>query len=331
VLRTIEHRIESLFEGVFGRAFRSHVQPVEFARKLAKEMDDHKAVSLSRVYAPNEYHLYLSPRDREQFRGYEESLLAELADFLAEHARREGYALVTRPRVLLREDSDLRVGEFGIATRMVQPGGEAPVAPDGFGSPASLAPPAPPPPPAPTVAAPDLPLGPPDLPLGPPDLPVALVDAPLPAAGSPVAPSGPALDLPAEPPPESSPIPPVGVPEVIAPGATSVFERATDVRPSPMDEAPATERFAIVLGGRSQPLDRDTLTLGRSRECDITIDDPSISRKHAELRRQSDGYSITDLGSTNGIEVNGRRVQSAALVAGDRVQLGQTEVRYERL
>ena len=52
VLRSIEHRIESLVEGVFGRAFRSHVQPVELARKLAKEMDEHKTVSISRVYVP---------------------------------------------------------------------------------------------------------------------------------------------------------------------------------------------------------------------------------------------------------------------------------------
>ena len=55
VLRSIEHRIESLVEGVFGRAFRSHVQPVELARKLAKEMDEHKTISISRVYVPNEY------------------------------------------------------------------------------------------------------------------------------------------------------------------------------------------------------------------------------------------------------------------------------------
>ena len=79
MLRSIEHRIESLFEGVFGRAFRSHVQPVELARKLAKEMDDHRTVSVSRVYVPNEYHLYLSPRDREQFRGYEQGLLSSSA------------------------------------------------------------------------------------------------------------------------------------------------------------------------------------------------------------------------------------------------------------
>lgn len=61
VLRGIEQRIESLVEGVFGRAFRAHVQPVELARKLVKEMDDHRSVSVSRVYVPNEYAVYLSP------------------------------------------------------------------------------------------------------------------------------------------------------------------------------------------------------------------------------------------------------------------------------
>src|ERR671919_1204074 len=120
VLRSIEHRIESIVEGVFGRAFRAHVQPVELARKLAKEMDDHKTVSISRVYVPNEYVLYLSPTDREQFSSYEDSLLTELSDYLSEHARREGYALLSTPRVLLEEDEDLALGEFGIATRMVQ-------------------------------------------------------------------------------------------------------------------------------------------------------------------------------------------------------------------
>ena len=75
VLRSIEHRIESLIEGAFGRAFKSHVQPVELARKLAKEMDENKSVSVSRVYVPNEYLLYLSPSDREQFSTYEESLI----------------------------------------------------------------------------------------------------------------------------------------------------------------------------------------------------------------------------------------------------------------
>src|SRR5580693_8567532 len=97
VLRSIETKLESLFEGLFGRAFRSNVQPVELARKLVKEMDEHRSVSVSRVYVPNEYTVYLSPVDRDQFAGYEDQLCEELQDYLAEHARRERYVLLSPP------------------------------------------------------------------------------------------------------------------------------------------------------------------------------------------------------------------------------------------
>src|SRR3989440_9842487 len=121
VFRAIEQKIEALFEGIFGRAFRTNVQPVELARKLAKEMDEHRTVSVSRVYAPNEYTIYLAPEDREQFASYEANLRSELQEYLGEHARREQYALLSSPRVLIETDADLDVGEFGIATRMGQP------------------------------------------------------------------------------------------------------------------------------------------------------------------------------------------------------------------
>jgi hypothetical protein len=124
VLRRIESKIEGLFEGVFGRAFRTHVQPVELARKLAKEMDEHRSVSVSRVYVPNEYTVYLSAPDRAQFASYEGSLIGELQEYLAEHARREGYALLTEPTVAITTDADLAMGEFGIATRVVEPRAE---------------------------------------------------------------------------------------------------------------------------------------------------------------------------------------------------------------
>ena len=120
VLRTIESKLESLFEGVFGRAFRTNVQPVELARKLVKEMDDHRTVSVSRVYVPNEYSIYLAPPDREQFADFEESLCDELADYVTEHARREGYVLLTAAEVKLETDADLDMGVFGIATRFVR-------------------------------------------------------------------------------------------------------------------------------------------------------------------------------------------------------------------
>src|SRR4051812_27681007 len=92
-------------------------------------MDDHRSVSVSRVYVPNEYTVYLSPSDRDQFAGYEDQLREELADYLTEHARRERYVLLTTPKVLLETDEDLDVGEFGIATRLVrgpQPERDAP-------------------------------------------------------------------------------------------------------------------------------------------------------------------------------------------------------------
>ena len=98
MLRTIEQKIESLFEGAFGRAFRRNVQPVELARKLAKEMDDYKMVSVSQIYAPNEYVVYLSPKDRDQFESYEPALVKELEEYLAEHGRREGYQLLSARR-----------------------------------------------------------------------------------------------------------------------------------------------------------------------------------------------------------------------------------------
>ena len=129
VLRLIEQKIEALVEGVFGRAFRTNVQPVELARKLAKEMDDHRQVSVSRVYVPNEYTIFLSESDRAQFEGYEASLVGELQEYLAEHARRETYALLSSPKVLVKTDEDLEVGEFGIAVRMAQPERGAPAEP----------------------------------------------------------------------------------------------------------------------------------------------------------------------------------------------------------
>ena len=70
MLKNIESKIAGLVEGTFSRVFRSEVRPVEIARKLAREMEDHKSHSVSRTYVPNEYRVFLSPRDRERFAEY---------------------------------------------------------------------------------------------------------------------------------------------------------------------------------------------------------------------------------------------------------------------
>ena len=106
---------------MFNRAFRARVQPVELARRLAKEMDSYKTVSVSRTYVPNEYIVFLSREDRRQFEGYEPALLDELSAHLLEHAARENLALLTRPKVTFETDQRLRMGEFGIQARLVKP------------------------------------------------------------------------------------------------------------------------------------------------------------------------------------------------------------------
>jgi hypothetical protein len=270
VLRAIESTIEGLFEGVFGRAFRTHVQPVELARKLAKEMDEHRSVSVSRVYVPNEYTLYLSPSDRAQFAAYEGSLVGELQEYLVEHARREGYALLTPPRVLLQSDEDLAMGEFGIATRVAQPEeGDA----------------SPPPAPAPAVAV------------------------PAPAVPAPV------------------------VPVVEPPAATMVYR--PEVRLTPDDGPPeevVRERVTLTVDGRTIPVTTGKVVVGRSRECDVRVDDNNVSRRHFELVQEGPTtWAVADLGSTNGTEVNGKRVSGRKrLDDGDRITIGGTELVFGR-
>src|SRR3954469_20765982 len=120
VLRNLESKLAGLVEGTFSRAFKSEVRPVEIARKLAREMEQHRVNSLSRTYAPNEYVVWLSPQDREQFEGYEGELRRELSGYLLEHARRERIALLTRPQISFETDDALRLGEFGIQARLVR-------------------------------------------------------------------------------------------------------------------------------------------------------------------------------------------------------------------
>ncbi len=64
--------------------------------------------------------------------------------------------------------------------------------------------------------------------------------------------------------------------------------------------------------------------------CTITLHDPNVSRTHAEIRRIGDGYSLVDLGSTNGTEVNGITVTETALMNGDVIGVGQTKLTFER-
>ena len=84
------------------------------------------------------------------------------------------------------------------------------------------------------------------------------------------------------------------------------------------------------VDGKQHELDKRRTCSGARKECDIQLADPNVSRRHAELRQEGAAYWIVDLGSTNGIEVNGRRLKRAKLEDGDPITLGSTELVFRR-
>jgi hypothetical protein len=85
----------------------------------------------------------------------------------------------------------------------------------------------------------------------------------------------------------------------------------------------------VLPTGQRVPLGEHALLIGRLPECNVVLNDPNVSRRHAEVRAQGDGFVIVDLGSTNGIKVNGVRVTQHQLEDGDQVAIGNTRMEFE--
>ena len=120
--------MESLVEGVFGRAFRRQIHPVEIAKGLTKQMDEGRMGSISRTYAPNDFTVHLSKEDTEAIQAYQDALRDELIQYASTHADNKDYHLMTPPRVRFETEDTLRFGEFGITAKLT--GGSGPRAED---------------------------------------------------------------------------------------------------------------------------------------------------------------------------------------------------------
>lgn len=215
-IRGFERRLERMVEGVFSRAFKSGLRPVELGRRIAREMDDHRSIGVRGTpIAPNHFVIGISPADDAEFEDVREALIRELGDAAREHARDEGYVFMGPVEVELVADDKLHTGQFRISSRMREAEGGA-------------------------------------------------------AAGSLVLPTG--------------------------------------------------QRFT---------LGEHTVTVGRRPESNIVLGDPKVSRNHAEIRPQGDGYIVVDLGSTNGTTVNGVRIGERQLRDGDEIRFGSTQIRFE--
>lgn len=214
-LQQFERRLERLVEGVFAKAFRSGLQPVELGRRLTREMDANRAVGLRGAIVPNVFTFALSPADHERFASFADALTRELADAAREHARNEAYVFVGPVEVSLEEDPSLTAGMFLLSGEVHEAAGGG-------------------------------------------------------AVGSLVLPDG--------------------------------------------------ERVSV---------GEEPVSIGRLAECDVVLADSSVSRRHAEVRRQGSDFVVADLGSTNGTKVNGAGVKERRLVDGDEISVGSAKLRFE--
>ena len=213
-LTGFERRLEALVEGVFSRAFRSGLQPVEIGRRLARKLDDGRTVGIHGLIAPNRFTVRLSDEDWERFASFQEALGRELADAVRAHARDEGYGFLGQVMVDLETDSSLKPGQCLVGGEIVaDPGGRV----------------------------------------------------------------------------------------------------GTLVTPE----------------GRRIPVADQPVVIGRLSSCDIALGDPQVSRRHAEVRRDAEGFCVFDLGSTNGTAVNGTPVKERRLSDGDELRIGSATIRFE--
>jgi hypothetical protein len=124
-LQQFERRLERMVEGVFARAFRSGLQPVEIGRRLTREMDLRRTIAPRGTLAPNDFTILLSPSDRNRFVAIEEELVSELQAVARDHADAERYTLLGPVSVVIDVDPDLAAGMVLVSGEMVK--GDEPV------------------------------------------------------------------------------------------------------------------------------------------------------------------------------------------------------------
>lgn len=252
--------MESLVEGVFGRAFKRQVHPVEIAKGLTKQMDEHRMVSVSRTYAPNDFTIHLSKDDAESIQAYQSALREELIQYASTHAQSKNYHLMTPPKIRFVTEDSLRFGEFGVTAKLT--GGDGPR----------------------EKGAPD----------------------------------------------DTSGQTRIFRTEEVAGGEEPQGTAAISAEEAKRHGL-AREVVELVLEDHTHPLDgRGPWSIGRSEENDIVISNPNVSRRHARLLRQENGFLVEDLGSTNGTLLDGAPIDRERIESGDELTFGGVAARFVR-
>ncbi|MEU1014932.1 DUF3662 and FHA domain-containing protein [Streptomyces sp. NPDC005898] len=300
VLKKFEQRLEGLVNGTFAKVFKSEVQPVEIAGALQRECDNNATIwNRERTVVPNDFIVELSAPDFERLSPYSGQLGDELSGMVRDYAKQQRYSFMGPIKVHLEKAEDLDTGLYRVRSRTLASStsqspeqATAGPGPGGAGPGPGGA--------GPGTVAPGRGAG-------------GGYGYPQSSSGAP----GGAPPMPAAPPPGAG-----------RPGAPS----PAAARPPVPGAGPlpgAQVRRWIEINGNRHQISRPTLVLGRSTDADVRIDDPGVSRRHCEIRTGTPS-TIQDLGSTNGIVVDGQHTTRATLRDGSRIVVGQTTIVYRQ-
>ena len=253
-LQRFERRLEGIVSGVFARAFKGDVEPIELAAALKRESDNTaRILSRDRRLVPNHFTIELGPGDFERLNAYARTLNTELANELRDHADIQRYTFSGPIEIELTQQDELPTGKFRVVSA--------------------------------TVGTPQR-------------RPPAYEQQPY----------------------QQEPY--------VPPNDGQTVMHST---PPPPQQPPRRGHPQVMLevNGRRRPVNPPGVVLGRGTDADIQINDPGVSRRHAEIRLMPEGPGgvrvvLVDLGSTNGTLVNGRRTTEAELVDGSTVRIGNT-------
>jgi hypothetical protein len=123
VLKSVENRLERMFERTFARPFKNALQPVEIGGRIIREVDLTRRLTSQGPISPNSIFVWLSPPDADRFDGFQKALVSELEETVRQHALSEGYNFVGPVKVEVFIDDDLKMGDLAVKTEFV--GGES--------------------------------------------------------------------------------------------------------------------------------------------------------------------------------------------------------------
>jgi len=291
-----------MVDGVFSRAFKTGVRPVELGRRMVREMDEHRSVDVhGRRIVPNQFAFFLSPTDIATFSGIQDALIDELIESAKDYAAQEGYYFMGPVSVDFVQRADMKTGRFTIVSQMREDAGrgQQPAYDDGWGGGA------------------DSGWGPDDYESGyGPDGYTPGHDDEY-GSGTGVGAPGPGTAF------DDNPWAPAG-------SGSRTAVPPVDRGPAPIPPVRRSQPHLTLETGEQVLLGDEPAIIGRLAGCAVVVSDLNVSRRHAQVRRSGTVYVVGDLGSTNGTLVNGSKIDGdTVLHDGDVISVGATQIRFE--